>query len=51
MKLDSEDQRQLILDLCQQVPINGNIAQVNQAAAWINGLMDAVKKAEIEKAE
>lgn len=48
MKVDSEDQRQLILDLCQQVPINGNISQVNQITAWINGLIEATKNAEID---
>lgn len=49
MVLDFEGQRKQLLTLVTSVPIQGTLEQVNVAAKQMNGLVEALKSAEIAK--
>lgn len=51
MKLDSEQQRQHLLQVINAMPINGNLGQVTQTANALIGLVQAIEGATIDKPE
>lgn len=49
MRLDSKEQRGLLLHIIQSVPLNGNYAAVSNAMKQLEELADAINKADIEE--
>lgn len=49
MKLDSEQQRQQLLQVIGALPINGNLGQVTQEANILHGLVQAISGAGIDR--
>jgi hypothetical protein len=48
MKLDSEEQRNLLLQLIDSVPVQGNVAQVLPFANKVQEIKDLILQAEVE---
>ena len=48
MKLDSEEQRKLLLEIIDSVPMQGDYAGLKKAMVAVDGLISAVQTAEIE---
>lgn len=51
MKLDSEEQRQLIIALIRTARITGNLEEAEQTIRVLNDLLEKVQKAEVVKDE
>jgi hypothetical protein len=51
MKLDSDEQRGLLLQIIQGTPLQGSYSQVSGLVKKIDKLADAILKAEIEETQ
>ena len=51
MKLDSEQQKQELLQLLAQVPLQATIGNVEEQARAVTALLDPIRNAEIEEVE
>lgn len=47
MILDSEDQRQLLINIVKSYNINGNLSQIHQIIAALNKLLEELTQAKI----
>jgi len=48
MKLDSEQQRQTLIQIITNFPLNGNLQSMANAVNSLAGLLQLIEKAEIE---
>lgn len=48
MVLDNESQRQMLMTILQNTPLQGNLRQVREATKQLEGLILAVETAEIK---
>ena len=48
MRLDDEKQRQVLLQIINALPINGNLEQVSKTAQVLSSLAQEISKAKLE---